>query len=102
MQSGGADMMRLSTENMCAAGIIPSMLVHDAILLEAVNREQIEEARQIMLAAGRTVCHGFEIDVDVTELGSRFRDKRQKAQRMWRVMMEALQEVGAIPRGEIP
>jgi DNA polymerase I len=102
MQSGGADMLRLAAENMCKAGIIPSMLVHDAVLLEAANAQQVEEARQIMLAAGRTVCHGFEIGVDVTELGSRFRDKREKARRMWCVMMEALQEVGAIPRGEIP
>jgi DNA polymerase-1 len=65
MQSGGADMLRLGTENMCKAGIIPSMLVHDAILLETTDPRQIEEARQIMLAAGRTVCHGFEIGVDV-------------------------------------
>jgi DNA polymerase-1 len=102
MQSGGADMLRWATRHLCEAGIIPSMLVHDAVLIEMQDPRQIEEAREIMLAAGREVCGGFEIGVDIDVLGSRFRDKRDTAQRMWRTMMEALQEVGAIPRGEIP
>jgi len=92
----------LVAQNLCEAGIVPSMLVHDAVLLETQDQRQIEEARQIMLAAGREICGGFEIGVDVDLLGSRFRDKREAAQKMWRTMMEALQEVGAIPRGEIP
>lgn len=103
MQGGGAEMLRLATWRLHEAGIIPSMLVHDGILLEVQNQEQIEQAKDIMRAAGRDVCNGLEIGVDVDqrlENGARYRDKRGKE--MWATMMRTLQEVGALPTGELP
>ena len=58
-----------------------------------------------MRAAGRDVCNGLEIGVDVDqrlEGGARYRDKRPMAQKMWATMMLALQAVGAIPEGQLP
>ena len=46
-----------------------------------------------MRAAGRDICDGFEIGVDVDQLlehGARYRDKRPVAQKMWTTMMDAL------------
>jgi len=54
-----------------------------------------------MLAAGRDVCSGFEIGVDVDQLlenGARYRDKRPMAQQMWTTIMNALQAIGAMPQ----
>ena len=84
MQSGGAEMLRLAAWRLCEAGIVPIMLVHDGILLEVQDQEQIDHAIEIMRAAGRDVCGGFEIGVDVDqklEGGARYRDKRAVAQR---------------------
>ena len=103
MQSGGAEMLRLAAVRLCDAGIIPSMLVHDAILLEADSEEQIAHAAEIMKQAGRDVCDGFEIGVDIERMkDGRFRDKRPMAQKMWATIMQALQAVGALPEGQIP
>jgi DNA polymerase-1 len=104
-QANGAEMLRLAAMGLCDAGIVPNMLVHDGILLELRDRGQIEQAKDIMRRASRDVCDGFEIDVDADPpllQGARFRDKRQTAIAMWKVMMTALQEVGAIPKGELP
>jgi hypothetical protein len=101
MQSGGAEMLRLATMRLCDAGIIPIMLIHDGILLEETNREQIELAKEIMRGAGRDTCDGFEIGVDVDQLlenGARYRDKRPVAQQMWDTIMDVLQTIGAMPR----
>jgi DNA polymerase family A len=68
MQSGGAEMLRLAAWRLCEAGIVPVMLIHDGILFEATSHEQIEHAKEIMRAAGRDVCDGFEIGVDVDQL----------------------------------
>jgi hypothetical protein len=98
MQGNGAEQSRLATCRLCEAGIIPNMLVHDGILLEPRNEEQIEHAREIMRVAGRDVCGGFEIGVDVDKVlrnGARFRDKRPMATAMWQTIMSALQDVGA-------
>jgi hypothetical protein len=100
MQSGGAEMLRHATLKLCEAGIIPIMLVHDGILFEETNREKIELAREIMLQAGREICGGFEIGVDVDQWligGARYHDKRSIAQKMWRTIMNALRSVGALP-----
>jgi DNA polymerase-1 len=105
MQGNGAEMLRLAAWRMCEAGIIPNMLIHDGILIEATCEEQIEHAKEIMRVAGREVCDGFEIGVDVDQIlvrGARYRDKRPVAKKMWRTMMEALQAVGALPEGELP
>jgi DNA polymerase-1 len=105
MQSNGAEMLRLAAWRLCEAGIIPNMLIHDGILLEVHGDEQVKQAIDIMTAAGRDVCDGLEIGVDVDqrlENGARYRDKRPVAKKMWETMMLALQEIGAIPQGPIP
>ncbi len=104
MQGNGAEMLRLAAMRMCEAGIIPSMLVHDAILLEAASEEQIAHAVEIMERAGSDVCNGFKIGVDVErmKIGGRFRDKRPTAEKIWATIMLALQEVGALPKGQLP
>jgi len=54
-----------------------------------------------MLKAGRDVCNGFEIGVDVDQMligGTRYRDKRPMAQKMWDTIMSVLKAVGALPR----
>ena len=100
MQGGGAEMLRLAAWRLCEAGIIPNMLIHDGLLLEVRDREQIAQAIEIMKAAGRDVCDGFEIGVDVDQLlenGARYQDKRPVAKAMWETMMRALAEVRATP-----
>jgi hypothetical protein len=77
------------------------MLIHDGILFEESDPEKIEHAREIMLKAGRDVCDGFEIGVDVDQMllgGARYRDKRPMAQKMWDTIMSALEAVGALPK----
>jgi DNA polymerase family A len=84
MQSGGAEMLRLAAWRLCEAGIVPAMLVHDGILLELDSLEQVEHAKEIMRAAGRDVCDGFEIGVDTDQLlidGARYIDKRPRPAR---------------------
>ena len=100
-QANGAEMLRLATWRMCEAGIVPSMLVHDGILLEVRDAEQIKTAIDIMRAAGRDVCAGFEIDVEIDQLlkpGQRYRDKRDLARQMWDTIMDVLETVRAVPR----
>ena len=103
MQGNGAEMLRLAAMRMCEAGIVPSMLVHDAVLLEADSEEQIAHAVEIMERAGqrrlqrlqdrrRCRAHGN---------GGRFRDKRPAAEKIWATIMLALQEVGALPKGQV-
>ena len=100
MQSGGAEMLRLAAVRMCDAGIVPSMLIHDGILLELDNLEQVEHAKEIMRQAGRDTCKGLEIGVDVDQMldgGARYRDKRPDAVKMWDAMMRTLETVKAAP-----
>ena len=99
MQSGGAEMLRLAAWRLCEAGIVPIMLVHDAILLEESSMEKIEHAKEIMTKAGRDVLGGFKVDVGVDQLltgGARYSDKRPKAKELWGTMMGALETVGAV------
>jgi DNA polymerase-1 len=101
MQGNGAEMLRLAAWRLCEIGIVPCMLVHDGILFELDNQEQIEQAIEVMRWAGREVCNGFEIDVDIDkklERGARYQDKRPVAKKMWATIMNALQTVKAIPR----
>jgi hypothetical protein len=101
LQGGGAEMLRWATVQLCDAGIIPCMLIHDGILFEESDPEKIEHAREIMLKAGRDVCDGFEIGVDEDQMlvgGARYRDKRPMAQKMWDTIMSALEAVGALPK----
>ena len=101
MQGGGAEMLRWATVQLCDAGIIPCMLIHDGILFEESDPEKLAHAREIMLKAGRDVCDGFEIGVDEDQMligGARYRDKRPMAQKMWDTIMSTLEVVGALPR----
>jgi len=101
MQADGAEMLRLAAWRLCEAGIVPCMLIHDGILLEVSDREQIEHAKEIMLQAGRDICNGFEIGVDVDQIlvgGARYSDKRPTAKKMWATIMAALEAVRAIPK----
>jgi hypothetical protein len=98
MQSGGAEMLRLAAVRLCDAGLVPSMLIHDGILLELDNLEQVEHAKEIMRLAGRDTCKGLGIGVDVDQMltgGSRYTDKRPDALKMWKAMMRTLETVGA-------
>ena len=101
MQGNGAEMLRLAAGRLCEAGIVPNMLVHDGILIEARSEEEIKHTIEIMKAAGRDVCDGFEIGVDVDqrlERGARYRDKRPVAQKMWKTIMDVLREIGALSK----
>ena len=103
MQSGGAEMLRLATSRLCAADLVPIMLVHDGILFELDNEEQVQHAIEIMRGAGRDTCNGLEIGVDIDQRlvgGARYRDKRPLAVKMWKVVMGVLQEIGALPKTE--
>jgi DNA polymerase I len=98
MQANGAEMLRLAAWRLCEADIVPSMLVHDGILFELDSREQIEQAVDIMRVAGREVCGGLEIGVDIDKVlvrGERYQDKRPMAKKMWSTIMNVLQEIGA-------
>ena len=101
MQSGGAEILRLASNRLCEAGLVPSMLVHDGILFELDNEEQVQHAIEIMRIAGTEVCGGLELGVDIDQKligGERYRDKRPVAIKMWGVIMGVLRELGAIPR----
>ena len=114
MQSGGAEMLRLAAWRLCEAGIVPIMLIHDGILFEETDPGKIELAKEIMLQAGRDVCDGFEIGVDVDQYligdnftgdqiegfpgGARYHDKRPMAQKLWATIMDTLETIGAIPK----
>ena len=107
MQSGGAEMLRLAAWRMVEAGLIPSMLIHDGILIEAHSQEDVNLAIEIMREAGRATCDGLEIGVDIDQgkemvRGQRFRDKRPVAQEMWAAIMQALKQIGALPWSETP
>jgi DNA polymerase I-like protein with 3'-5' exonuclease and polymerase domains len=100
-QANGAECLRLAAWRLCEVGIVPSMLIHDGILIEVRDTEQIEQAIEIMRAAGRDVCGGFELDVEkdqVLKPGQRYRDKRELAQQMWDTIMNVLESVRAVPR----
>jgi hypothetical protein len=95
MQANGAEMLRLAAWRLCEAGIIPNMLVHDAILLEVTCQEEIEHAIEIMRGVGRDIC-GFEFGVDVDQRlvnGARYRDKRPMAKAMWDTIVKTLETV---------
>ena len=101
MQGNGAEMLRLAAMRLCDAGVVPVMLVHDAVLLEVDNRQQIEAAKEIMRGAGRDVCHGLDIGVDADQTlvgGARYQDKREDSKRLWDTVMRTLEAVRAVPR----
>jgi DNA polymerase I len=104
MQSGGSEMLREAAVRLCKSGIVPIMLVHDAILLEESNMETIEHAKEIMEKSGQDVLGGFKVDASFDQLlvgGARYTDKRAKAKKLWATMMDALESVGAVPKKDV-
>jgi hypothetical protein len=100
MQGNGAEMLRLAAWRLCDADIVPNMLIHDGLLFEMRDQEQIAQAAEIMKVAGRDICDGLEIGVDVDqrlENGARYQDKRPVAKAMWATIMDVLREIGAAP-----
>jgi hypothetical protein len=101
MQSDGAEMLRLATVRLVEAGIVPIMLIHDGILFEETDPKKIAQATEIMRTAGRDVCDGFEIGVDIDqriEGGGRYHDKRPMAVKMWSTIMDTIEAIGAMPK----
>jgi DNA polymerase-1 len=104
MQSGGAEMLRMAAWRLCEAGIVPIMLVHDAILLEESSMEKIELAKEIMEAAGRDVLGGFKVDAGFDQKligGARYSDKRPVAKKMWKTIVDTLETIGAIKKRDV-
>jgi DNA polymerase I len=100
MQGNGAEMLRVAAWRLCEIGLVPSMLIHDGILIELDHTDQIEQVKDIMRWAGREVCGGFEVGVSIDQeltSGEHYCDKRPVAKKMWGVIMQALREVGAVP-----
>ena len=57
-----------------------------------------------MRGAGRDVCGGLEIGVDIDQMldgGARYRDKREMAKKMWDTIMNILQAISALPRKDV-
>jgi hypothetical protein len=101
MQSGGAEMLRLATVRLVEAGIVPIMLIHDGILFEETDPETIAHATEIMREAGRDVCGGFEIGVDLDqriEGGEHYHDKRPMAVKMYKTIEHTIEAIGAMPK----
>jgi hypothetical protein len=97
MQGNGAEMLRLAAMRLCDAGIVPNMLVHDAILFELDSEEQLAHTTEIMKSAGRDICNGLEIGVDEERIKGRYIDKRPVAKEMWATIMNALRRIGKAP-----
>jgi hypothetical protein len=103
MQSGGADMLRLCATRLCDAGIVPNMLVHDAVLIEVDTDEQLHFVKEEMRRAGRDVCNGLDIGASADQVlraGARYRDSRPVAIKLWNAIVTKLNELGALPESE--
>jgi hypothetical protein len=101
MQAGGADMLRVATMRLCQLGLVPNMLVHDGILLEVDNEEQVLQAQEVMRWAGRQICGGLDVGASVDKLlkpGERFLDKRDMAVKMWSIVERTLESIGVRER----
>ena len=98
MQAAGAEMLRLATIALVAAGVSVSALVHDAILIEADERdidEHVAATKALMGRASEVVTGGFPLRVasKVFTHGHRYRDKRGIP--MWNRVVRTLREAGA-------
>jgi hypothetical protein len=101
MQSDGAEMLRLATVRLVEAGIVPIMLIHDGILFEETDPEKIAHAMEIMRSAGRDVCDGFPVGVDLDqriEGGGHYHDKRKMAVKMYTTIENTIEAIGAMPK----
>ncbi len=102
MQGNGAEMLRLAAWRLCEAGLVPACWFTTAFCSSWTTTNKYEHANEIMRWAGREVCNGFEIDVEVDQKligGARYCDKRPKALEMWATIMDVLESIGVIPRG---
>jgi DNA polymerase I len=97
-QSGGAEMLRLATIALVAAGVSVAALIHDAILIEAAARDieaTVEAAKALMVGASEVVTGGFPLQVSakVFPHGQRYQDKRGVP--MWNRVIRMLREAEA-------
>ena len=100
MQSGGAEMLRLAANRLCDAGLVPACWCTTASCSNWITRSRLQHAIEIMRVAGTEVCGGLEIGVDEDQKlkgGARYCDKRPMAKHMWKVIMDVLREIGALP-----
>jgi hypothetical protein len=112
MQAHGAEMLRIAMVLAHRRGLQLAGPVHDAIFLEAPQREMVDHAmalRDCMVEASRIVLHGFEIPVEGWELTrdgkpgagyitypGRYMDKRGQA--LWDKVMGILADQDRRPR----
>jgi DNA polymerase I len=91
MQANGAEMMRLASILVTEAGIRLCAPVHDALLIEAPADsvdDVIDQTRQLMAQASRTVLGGFELRTGVEKViyPQRYRDDKRGGPMWDRVM----------------
>ncbi|MFO0899843.1 MAG: DNA polymerase [Pirellulales bacterium] len=96
VQGSGAEIMRLAACLLTEAGIEVHCPVHDAFLIGGPTGDMpaiVEQARELMIEAGRVVLNGYPIRVDskVVNHPERYSDKR--GERMWGVVMGILEEL---------
>jgi hypothetical protein len=80
------------------------MLIHDGILFELDNEEQVAHAIEIMRKAGNEVCQGLDVGVGVDQKlvnSARYADKRPVAKKMWSTIMRTLRDIGAMPAQKV-
>jgi len=77
------------------------MLIHDGILFEETDPEKIAHAIEIMRQAGRDVCGGFEVGVDLgkrIEGGEHYHDTRKIAVKMYTTIENTIEAIAAMPK----
>jgi hypothetical protein len=93
VQGSGADMLRLACCLTTEAGIRVCAPIHDALLIEAHDRElqdAIAQTEEAMAAASRAVLNGVTLRSSVTQIRypQRFTDPRGAA--MWATVLDVL------------
>jgi DNA polymerase-1 len=98
MQGNAGEMMRIAACLGVRAGVQIDTVLHDAFLIEA-GASDIHDAvatmRGCMAEASRIVLDGVDCGTDVQLVmpGQRYVDKRGEAVRMWRYVMDQLDEI---------
>jgi hypothetical protein len=97
MQANGAEMLRIASIKLVAAGIRVCAPVHDALLVEAPLDQLdavVQMTQDLMKEASRIVLDGFELgsDAKVIRYPERYMDKR--GTKMWNMVMGLIGEPG--------
>lgn len=99
-QANGAEMLRLACCFMTDAGLKVCAPVHDAVLIEAPDGDidrTVSEAQALMRQASKIVLGGFPLRTDATIVRYPDRYMDERGERVWRLMMGILQELGCGP-----